>query len=271
MPDPLDRLGSLGEPRPLSEALRARLEDALIAADVRPLSGDQDASLTAALRDPVGELLAGLDNPRPLPPRMRSRAEQVLVRRPRWRPVALATGVAAAATGVLVLALPHDTGRPPGAALPSPSTTALIGSGTAGAAQTTGTTGGGPAVAAPAAPAAPPTATSPPVPASGSVAGAFVPDASPSPTRSPAPRRAPTVDGISPTAGPAGTWVTLTGRDLTPTTQVTFGGVRAGRVEQLSATRVRALAPPHVPGPVDVVLTTTAGSSSPQRYLYLPA
>jgi hypothetical protein len=65
--------------------------------------------------------------------------------------------------------------------------------------------------------------------------------------------------------------VTLTGHDLTPTTRVTFGGAAASQVVQVSATRVRALAPPHVPGPVDVVLTTTAGSSAPRRFLYLPA
>lgn len=277
MTDPLDRLASLGRPRPLPEAMRTRLEDVLLGADARPLSDVQDASLAEALRDPVGELLAGLDASRPLPPRMRSRAEELLVRRPRRRPVALGTAVAAAAAGVLFLALPHDSRTPPSAAdRPAASPSGQIGAGTVGtgsAGQAAETTGGGAPVAAPA---LPPVPASSPVPASGGVAAAFgpetpAPSSTPSATPSPAPRRAPTVDGLAPASGPAGTWVTLTGHDLTPTERVTFGGVRAAQVEQVSATQVRALAPAHPAGPVDVVLTTPAGSSAPRRFLYLPA
>jgi hypothetical protein len=63
--------------------------------------------------------------------------------------------------------------------------------------------------------------------------------------------------------------VTLTGTALGRTTKVTFGGVVATELEQVSATAVRARAPQHLPGRVDVVLTTPSGSSAPQRYLFL--
>ncbi|MFN2539699.1 MAG: hypothetical protein ABR549_16315, partial [Mycobacteriales bacterium] len=141
MPDPLDRLPSLDAPRPLSQALRDRLQDALLGADARPLSEDQTSSLSAALRDPVGELLAGLDAPRPLTSGARGRlAATVAVPRRHWPVLAAATAVAAVAVAVVVLALPGS--RPPSVtSLATPSPTSLVGSGTAGAAA--GTTGGG--------------------------------------------------------------------------------------------------------------------------------
>lgn len=276
--DPLGRLSGLEGPRPLRPELRARLADQLLAADARPLSDEQDASLSEALRDPVGELLAGLDRPRPLPPALRSRVEQALVRPRRWQPVALAAGAAAAVVTVLVLAVPHDPATPRTTALPtsaSPSSSVPAGVGLAAGGTGSGGTGsGGTAVTTgktplPAPVAAPQVVGAPRMAAGGSGGTAGRPAPSTTPTPSPAPHRPPVVDGLSPAAGPAGTWVTLTGHDLTPTTAVSFGGTLATRVEQLTPTRVRALAPPHAPGPVDVVLTTAAGSSPPQRYLYL--
>jgi uncharacterized protein (TIGR03437 family) len=77
------------------------------------------------------------------------------------------------------------------------------------------------------------------------------------------------VTSISPSSGAPGTWVTLSGTALDGTTTVTFGGLAAPELKVVSGTQVRARAPQHLPGPVDVVLTTPSGSSAPQRYLFL--
>ncbi len=56
--------------------------------------------------------------------------------------------------------------------------------------------------------------------------------------------------------------MTLTGTDLTGTTSVTFGGVAATDVVVVDASTVTAVAPGHVAGLVDVVLTTVGGSAT---------
>jgi large repetitive protein len=53
----------------------------------------------------------------------------------------------------------------------------------------------------------------------------------------------PEVTGFSPTSGPVGTSVTITGNSFTGTTQVTFGGVAATSYEAKSDTTVDALVP----------------------------
>lgn len=278
MADPVDRLPALGNPRALPRDLRTRLEDALLGADARPLSEDQTASLKAHLRDPVGELLVGLDAPRPLSSATRKSLERSLARpQRRWLPVAGAASVAAVAAAVALLALPGDDDDRVTSLPQAPTATARPGAGA-----DAGTTGGGEAAGGTTGTTG---AALPPVP---QAVGGGVPDRSgggpavqqpaptygtaatkPTSTTSPAPQRPPTVDRISPTSGRAGTWVTLTGHDLLPTRTVTFGGTPASRVVQVSATQVQALAPAHAPGPVDVVLTTAAGSSAPVRFVYL--
>jgi len=60
---------------------------------------------------------------------------------------------------------------------------------------------------------------------------------------------------------------------LRRTTQVHFGGSEAQRIEVVSDTRLRVLSPQHLPGSVDITVTTPGGSSpagSGDRYTYLP-
>jgi hypothetical protein len=85
----------------------------------------------------------------------------------------------------------------------------------------------------------------------------------------------PRVDAVSPSSGSinGGTWVTVSGAALRRTTHVQFGSTGAQRVEVVSDTQLRALSPQHLPGPVDVTVTTPGGSSaagSGDRFSYLP-
>jgi hypothetical protein len=72
----------------------------------------------------------------------------------------------------------------------------------------------------------------------------------------------PAVTSLSTTAGPVrgGTVVTLTGSRFTGATRVAFGGT-AARFTVLSATSIRATAPAHTAGVVDVRVTTAYGTS----------
>ncbi|NIK47869.1 hypothetical protein FHS46_002186 [Variibacter gotjawalensis] len=75
---------------------------------------------------------------------------------------------------------------------------------------------------------------------------------------------APTLTSVSPTSGPVtgGTGVTITGNNLSGTTSVTFGGTTASAVTVVNATTVTAVAPAHIAGPVDVVVTTPNGNAT---------
>jgi hypothetical protein len=70
----------------------------------------------------------------------------------------------------------------------------------------------------------------------------------------------PALTGIAPSAGAAGTAVTIKGQHLAIATGVTFGGIQAtsfsGDDEQITA-----IAPPHAGGPVDVQVTTAGGTT----------
>jgi hypothetical protein len=84
----------------------------------------------------------------------------------------------------------------------------------------------------------------------------------------------PRVDGVTPAMGgtSGGTWVTLRGVALRRTTQVLFGTVAATRVRVVADTELRVLSPRHLPGPVDVRVTTPGGTSDPtsrDRFTYL--
>jgi hypothetical protein len=74
---------------------------------------------------------------------------------------------------------------------------------------------------------------------------------------------APTVSSITPVLGAAdgGTVVTITGTDFSNDSQVTFGGLAATTVTVLSGTSIRAVAPSHPAGIVDVVVATYAGNT----------
>ncbi|MFT4217285.1 MAG: IPT/TIG domain-containing protein [Micropruina sp.] len=75
---------------------------------------------------------------------------------------------------------------------------------------------------------------------------------------------APTITSVAPTTGPAtgGTTLTITGTNLTGTSKVTVGGSPATNIKVVSATTVTALTPAHTAGPVDITLTTPAGTTT---------
>ena len=75
------------------------------------------------------------------------------------------------------------------------------------------------------------------------------------------------VNGVSPASGPAGTIVTLTGAGFTNavTSSVTFGGVAATNVTVVDAVTIRATAPAHALGAVDVELRVGTGTVTKTR------
>jgi uncharacterized repeat protein (TIGR03803 family) len=69
----------------------------------------------------------------------------------------------------------------------------------------------------------------------------------------------PSISSFSPTSGPGGTSVTITGNSFTKATSVTFGGIAATSYQVISDTEVKALVPTGaVTGPIAV---TTAGGT----------
>ncbi len=79
------------------------------------------------------------------------------------------------------------------------------------------------------------------------------------------PPAAPTVTGISPASGPdtGGTAVTISGTGFTGATSVSFGGASA-KYAIVSDTEIMATSPASATdGPVDVTVTTPAGTSAP--------
>jgi alpha-tubulin suppressor-like RCC1 family protein len=88
-------------------------------------------------------------------------------------------------------------------------------------------------------------------------------------------RPPPTVSKLSAKGGPAtgGTSITITGTELSGTTNVEFGGVAASQFTVVSATTITAVAPAHVAGTTDVRVTTGSGQSSAStkdRFKYTP-
>ena len=80
----------------------------------------------------------------------------------------------------------------------------------------------------------------------------------------PPPATLPTVTGVSPSAGPitGGTVVTVTGTNLTGPTSVTFDGTAGTGLTPASSTSLTVTSPPHAAGQVDVLVTTSAGTSA---------
>src|SRR5207249_2675019 len=73
----------------------------------------------------------------------------------------------------------------------------------------------------------------------------------------------PTVASFTPTAGPGGATVTISGADFTGATAVTFGGANAASFTVNSATQITAVAPNHVPiGPITVTTLGGTGTSA---------
>jgi len=74
---------------------------------------------------------------------------------------------------------------------------------------------------------------------------------------------APLIKSFSPTSGPVGTSVAITGNSFTGTTQVTFGGIAATSYQVISDTQVDALVPTGaVTGTISVTTAGGAGTSS---------
>ncbi|CAM5709610.1 hypothetical protein SALBM311S_10026 [Streptomyces alboniger] len=82
----------------------------------------------------------------------------------------------------------------------------------------------------------------------------------------------PALLSLVPDRGPthAGTVVTVTGTDLTTTTEVRFGSTPAA-FTVVSPTQVTTVAPAGAGGPVGVTVTTAAGTSNPLTYVRVPA
>ncbi len=71
----------------------------------------------------------------------------------------------------------------------------------------------------------------------------------------------PQLKSFSPTSGPVGTQVTITGTGFTGASKVTFGGVKATTYTVDSGTQITAIVPPGaVTGKIAV--TTTGGTAS---------
>ncbi len=73
----------------------------------------------------------------------------------------------------------------------------------------------------------------------------------------------PSITSFSPTSGPVGTAVTITGNSFTKATSVTFGGVAATSYQVISDTEVKALVPTGaVTGPIAVTAPGGTGTSA---------
>ena len=265
MADPTEDLfDGLDRPRALPGPLRDRLEQQLLstagAPETVPLGAELDERLRTTLTDPLAAALADLDGPRPLSPELRRSLSRQLVR-PRQNAQRV-LGAAAAVVLVAALAVvlgqsgrsPHRTG-PSSAAVPSSSP--LLGAGTAGgvAGVTGDSAGAGGGSAAGSALATRGQVPSPAAP--GSESSGQGGTAAASTARSGAP-------AASPDAGPVagGTTVTLTGQGLSTATQVYFGRRAVSSYDVVSDSTIRAVTPPASgPGTVDVVVALRSGAS----------
>ena len=212
-----DLLDGMDAPRPLPDALRARLEEQLLDATARPLGADLEARLQARLTDPVASALEGIDTPRALSAEQRSRLETSLVRRRRapWLAGAAAALVAVAVGAAALLGGTSGPDRPLAGRQPSASpavadSRAAGGAGSSGgtgvtpggSSGTTGTTGGGAGVRGP--------------------DSAQAAEPGPSGARYDALKDAGVLE-VAPSVGTRGTTVELTGGDLRTVVEVLFG------------------------------------------------
>ncbi|MDO7875296.1 IPT/TIG domain-containing protein, partial [Hymenobacter sp. ASUV-10] len=78
---------------------------------------------------------------------------------------------------------------------------------------------------------------------------------------------APTLTSLSPTSGPTGTSVTLTGADFLSGSTVSFGGTAAASVTVNSLTSITAVVPGSLPvGSVNVSVTTAGGTTTSRAF-----
>jgi hypothetical protein len=79
-------------------------------------------------------------------------------------------------------------------------------------------------------------------------------------------RVTPQIKSFTPTSGPEGTVVTITGVSLKQTTAISFGGVKATKITVISDTEVKATVPTGAKtGPIEI---TTAGGSFTTRNIF---
>ncbi|WP_158292613.1 IPT/TIG domain-containing protein [Serinibacter arcticus] len=84
---------------------------------------------------------------------------------------------------------------------------------------------------------------------------------------------APVAESLSPVSGPVagGTSVTVVGENFTPDSVVTIDGVEVPATVNDEGTEVTFTTPEHAAGPVDVVVTTSGGSTEPLVFTYVDA
>lgn len=80
-----------------------------------------------------------------------------------------------------------------------------------------------------------------------------------------------TITSITPSAGPAGTTVTIRGAGFDHTTTVTFDAANAGAVTVVSGNEITVASPVHADGPVDVVLGGAGAGTFAAGYTYQAA
>jgi IPT/TIG domain len=280
---PEQLLAGSDRPRPLPPLLRARLEEALeglagaeAVTAARPLSGDVRDKLAVSLR-----------SEEPDEPEETDGSEEPQEPEKKWRTWAPRLSVAAAVIIALAIFVPTLSRGPnsvPGASHTAAgvqvsraglSIRGLPPTNVAGAAQ------GQPAATTSTAPST--NAPTPTIPRAGLTPAAGTgtptrlgPDKSSVGTPSAAfATSAPVVNSLSPATGPhgGGNWVTVRGEDLSGASVVYFGRVPALRVSVVSGSELRALAPAHAAGTVDVVVKGPAGQSkgsAADRYSFSP-
>jgi hypothetical protein len=253
-------MAGIDRPRPLGSDVRNRLEQVLTSpegagappGDPRPLGDALSARLADELADPLAAALAGIDAPRPLRPGARRALTEALAQPRRFRALSAAAAalvvLAGAAIGIALSVQSGQQSQATGARARHTPTAAKAGSED----RTRAGSAAGGATAAPAAP-GPLSGVTPQGAGGGSgplAATAGVPVA---------------VSGVQPTTGPAAgrNWVTITGTGFAGAGAVRFGGTPALSFVVVSATEIRAEAPPHPAGTVDVTVTGPAGASSP--------
>lgn len=303
-------LSGLDPPRALPESLRQRLEDELSAgAPARRLEPELDERLAAALSSredqDMAMLFSGLDGPRPLPDLLSARlqeqlGDQLAPRRSRIGVLArtgiraqIAAGVAAvcllvaAVTGIAIAS--HNSSRPAAtksSATPRRSPVGVGGGASASAGNGSAVATGGSSASGGVAPqsvnaasgTAGPVSPRTAAPAAGVTSGAAgLPSAAstPVPSTTLAPVLVPQVTSITPPSGSptGGTRVTIRGLRFDGATAVHFGTIAALSFAVTSGGQIMAITPPHLPGFVNVTVTTAHGTSAVttgDRYDYTP-
>jgi hypothetical protein len=292
---PEQLLAGSDRPRPLPAPLRARLEEALegLAGDgalatARPLSGEARDKLAASLRPdgPEGPAEpAGPEAPekkwRTWAPRLSVAAAVIIAlaifvptlsHPPGAGPGAshAAAGIESSPSGSSIRALPPRPLAVParvGAAANTSTPSTAAGTSMASGAGTSsgspgGTSGASPASTSSGSAANAPTLTIPPA-RMGAPTQLTPEKSSVGPPEAAFSASVPVVSGLSPSRGPqaGGDWVTVRGTGLSGTSKVYFGGVAAPRVSVLSSAELKAVAPAHAAGTVDVVVEGPAGKS----------